>query len=169
MVLANSCYFLPSSFLPFFFLSFFWIITILMGKKWSSVKVSYIQFSSVQSLSRVRLFVTPWIAARQASLSITSSWSSPKLLSIKSVMPSSHLILCHPSTPALSTLSHASNLDRWSASHMIIYTFQRYPLKSPHPHLLPQSPKDCSLHLCLFCCFAYRVIVTIFLNSIYMH
>ena len=55
-----------------------------------------IGFSSVQLLSRVRLFATPWIAARQASLSITNSWSSPKLMCIVSVMPSSHLILCHP-------------------------------------------------------------------------
>ena len=55
-----------------------------------------IQFSSVQSLSRVWHFVTPWIAARQASLSITNSRSSPKLMSIESVMPSSHLILCRP-------------------------------------------------------------------------
>ena len=54
------------------------------------------RFSSVQSLSRVWLFVTPWTAARQASLSITNSWSSLKLMSIKSVMPSSHLILCRP-------------------------------------------------------------------------
>ena len=54
------------------------------------------QFSSVQSLSRVRLFVTPWIAARQASLSITNSWSLLKLMSIESMMPSSHLILCRP-------------------------------------------------------------------------
>ena len=53
-------------------------------------------FSSVQSLSRVRLFATPWITARQASLSITISRSSLKLTSIESVMPSSHLILCHP-------------------------------------------------------------------------
>ena len=53
-------------------------------------------FSSVQSLSRVRLFATPWIAARQASLSITISQSLLKLMSIKSVMPSSHLILCRP-------------------------------------------------------------------------
>ena len=61
-------------------------------------KVPYpsVQFSSVQSLSRVRLFATPWIAARQASLSITNSWSSPRLTSIEPVMPSSHLILCHP-------------------------------------------------------------------------
>ena len=54
------------------------------------------QFSSVQSLSCVWLFVVPWIAARQASLSITNSWSLFKLMSIESVMPSSHLILCHP-------------------------------------------------------------------------
>ena len=51
---------------------------------------------SIQSLSRVRLFETPWTAARQASLSITSFRSLPKLMSIESVMPSSHLILCHP-------------------------------------------------------------------------
>ena len=54
------------------------------------------QFSSVQLLSHVRLFATPWIAARQASLSITNSQSLLKLMSIESVMPSSHLILCHP-------------------------------------------------------------------------
>ena len=54
------------------------------------------QFSSVQSLSRVRLFATPRTAALQASLSITSSWSPPKPMSIVSVMPSNHLILCHP-------------------------------------------------------------------------
>ena len=53
-------------------------------------------FSSVQSLSRVQLFVTSWITAHQASLSITNSQSSPKLMSIESVMPSSHLILCRP-------------------------------------------------------------------------
>ena len=54
------------------------------------------QFNSVQSLSHVWLFETPWIATRQASLSITNSRSSIKLMSIESVMPSSHLILCHP-------------------------------------------------------------------------
>ena len=54
------------------------------------------QFSSVQSLNRVRLFVTPRTAARQASLSITNSWSLLKLMSIELVMPSNHLILCHP-------------------------------------------------------------------------
>ena len=60
------------------------------------IHLHILQFSSVQSLSHVRLFATPWIAACEASLSITNSWSSPKLMSIESVMPSSHLILCHP-------------------------------------------------------------------------
>ena len=55
-----------------------------------------VQFSSVQSLSYVRLFVTPWTAAHQASLSITNSRSLLKLMSIESVMASNHLILCHP-------------------------------------------------------------------------
>ena len=55
-----------------------------------------VQFSSVQSLSRVWLFATPWIAARQAPLSITNSRSSLRLTSIESMMPSSHLFLCHP-------------------------------------------------------------------------
>ena len=55
-----------------------------------------VQFSSVQSLSRVWLFATPWITACQAFLSITNSWSSLKLMPIESVMPSSHLIFCRP-------------------------------------------------------------------------
>ena len=54
-----------------------------------------INFSSVQSLSHVQLFATPWTTALQASLSITTSWSPPKPMSIESVMPSNHLILCH--------------------------------------------------------------------------
>ena len=62
----------------------------------SVVPFSKFIFSSVQSLSCVRLFVTPWIAARQASLSITNSWRSLRFMSIESVMPSSHLILCCP-------------------------------------------------------------------------
>ena len=55
-----------------------------------------VQFNSVQLLSHVWIFATPWTAARQAFLSITNSWSLVKLMSIKSVMPSNHLILCHP-------------------------------------------------------------------------
>ena len=81
---------------------------------------SSVQFSSVQSLSRVQLFATPCIAARQASLSITNSQSSPKPTSIKSVMPSSHLILCHPLLflppipPSIRVFSNESTLlMRW--------------------------------------------------------
>ena len=77
-------------------------------------------FSSVQLLSRVRLFATPWIAARQASLSITNSQSSLRLTSIESVMPSSHLILCHPHLflppipPSIRVFSNESTLHmRW--------------------------------------------------------
>ena len=76
--------------------------------------------SSVQPLSRVWLFATPWIAARQASLSITNSRSSLRLTSIKSVMPSSHLILCHPLLllspipPSIRVFSNESTLHmRW--------------------------------------------------------
>ena len=78
------------------------------------------QFSSVQSLSCVQFFVTPWITARQASLSITNSHSTLKLMSIKSVMPSSHLILCRPLLllppipPSLRVFSNESTLRmRW--------------------------------------------------------
>ena len=68
---------------------------------WSPSLISFLnysicQFSSVQSLSCVRLFVTPWTAARQATLSITNSLSLPKLICIESVIPSTHLILCRP-------------------------------------------------------------------------
>ena len=71
--------------------------------------------------------------------------------------------LGHPSAPAPSTLSHALDLDWWFISHLIIYMFQCHSPISSHPCPLPQSPKDCSVHLCLFCCLAYRVIVTTFL------
>ena len=77
--------------------------------------------SSVQSFSHIRLFVTPWTAACQASLSITNRWSLLKLMSIKSVMPSNHLILCHPLLlppsifPSIRVFSNESLLRiRWS-------------------------------------------------------
>ena len=79
-----------------------------------------VQFSSVQLLSRVRLFATPWTAAHQASLSITISQSSPKLTSIEPVMPSNHLILCcplfllPPIPPSIRVFSNESTLRmRW--------------------------------------------------------
>ena len=93
--------------------------------------LSQLQFSSVQSFSHVRLFVTQLIAARQASLPITNFWSSPKLMSIESVMPSSHLILCcpllllPPIPPTIRVFSNESALcmrwpKYWSFSFSII-------------------------------------------------
>ena len=75
----------------------------------------------------------------------------------------------HPSAPALSTLSHA-----WKPGLAIYFTYDHRHVSMlfsqiSHPCLLPQSPKVCSLYLCLFCCLTYRVITTIFLNSISMH
>ena len=84
-------------------------------------------------------------------------------------LPSHPIPLGHPSAPASSTLYYASHLDWRFISYMIIYTFKCHSPVSSHPHPLPQSPKDCSIHLCLFCYLEYRVIINIFLNSIYMH
>ena len=96
--------------------------------------------SSVQLLSRVQLFVTPRIAARQASLSITISWSSLKLMSIKSVMPSSHLILCRPLLllppipPSIRVFSNESTLHmRWPKYWR--FSFSIIPSKE-HPGLI---------------------------------
>ena len=81
--------------------------------------MQYFVFSSVQLLSYVQLFATPWTAARQASLFITNSWSLLKLMSIASVMPSNHLIFCHPLLlhsifPSIRVLSKESVLHiRW--------------------------------------------------------
>ena len=114
-----------------------------------------ITFSSVQCLSRVRLFETPWITARQASLSITNSQSSLKLMSIKSVMPYCHLILCRPLLllppipPSIGVFSNESTLHMmwpkyWSFSFSISPS-------NEHPGLIsfrmdwvgsPFSPRD---------------------------
>ena len=88
-----------------------WQPIMLKIERWQSLKELWIvphtsvQFSSIQSLSHVWLFATPWIAARQASLSITNSQSLLKLTSIESVMPSNHLILCRPLLLLLSICS----------------------------------------------------------------
>ena len=116
-------------FLTHFTLKFYFLTTKFLAehdafeqnssRKMSLIKSS-VQFSSVQLLSRVQLFVTPWIAARQTSLSITNSWSLHKLMSIELVMSSSHLILCHPLLllppipPSITVFSNESTLRiRW--------------------------------------------------------
>ena len=97
-------------------------------------------FSSVQLLSCVLLFATPWIAARQASLSITNSRSLPKLMSIKSVMPSNHLILCcpllllPPILPSIRVFSNESALHiRWPEYWS--FSFSNSP-SNEHPGLI---------------------------------
>ena len=92
----------------------------LASSPFGSVHFCSVHFSSVHSLSRVQLFATPWTAARQASLSITNSQSLLKLISIESVMPSNHLILCRPLLlppsifPSIRVFSNESALGiRW--------------------------------------------------------
>ena len=112
-------------------------------KKFSHIRlqlIRLIQFSSVQSLSCVRLFATPWITAHQASLSITNSQSSLKLMSIESVMPSSHLILSHPLLllppipPSIRVFSKESTLRmRWPKYWS--FSFSISPSKE-HPGLI---------------------------------
>ena len=80
--------------------------------------LSSVQFSSVQSLSHVYHFATPWTAAHQASLSITNSWSLPKTLSIESVMTSNHLILCPPLLLLPSTFPNIRVFSNESALHI---------------------------------------------------
>ena len=113
--------------------------SIVRGGSWTNTEplaphlkiVVCVLFSSVQSLSHVRLFATPWIAACQASLSITNSRSSLRLTSIESFMPSSHLILCRPLLflppipPSIRVFSSESTLrmrwpEYWSFSCSII-------------------------------------------------
>ena len=107
-----------------------------------------VQFSSVQSLSRVWLFATPWIAARQASLSITNSRSSPKPMSIELVMPSSHLIFCRPLfllppiPPSIRVFSNESTLHmRWPKYWS--FSFSIIPSKE-HPGLISLQAKGLS-------------------------
>ena len=116
---------------------FCWEFVMLSISHYRDARLS---ISSVQSLSRVRLFVTPWIAARQASLSVTNSWSSLRLTSIQSVMPFSHLILCRPLLllppipPSIRAFSNESTLPmRWPKYWS--FNFSIIPSKE-HPGLI---------------------------------
>ena len=122
-------------YLKFFVCSFF--VTVL---SFYFSPMGSVQFRWVQSLSCVRLFVTPWIAACQASLSITNFWSSLRFTSIESVMPSSHLILCRPLLllppipPSIRVFSNESTLCmRWPKYWS--FNFSIIPSKG-HPGLI---------------------------------
>ena len=86
----------------------------------------------------------------------TFTWISHRCTCVPHSDPPHSIPQGHPSAPALSILYHALNLDWWFVSHMILYMFQCHSPKSSHPRPLPQSPKDCSIHLCLFWCLVYR-------------
>ena len=120
------------------------------------------QFSSVQLLSRVQLFATPWTAACQASLSITISQSSLKLTSIESVMPSNHLILCHPlfllpSIPPSTESFPMSQLFAWGGQSTGVSALASSFQRTPRTDLLqnglvgsPWSPRDSQESLASF-------------------
>ena len=117
-----------------------WIYNYTWYDRLQIVEVLDQSIRSDQSLSRVRLFATPWIAARQASLSITNSWSSLKLMSSESVMPSSHLILCRlflllpPIPPKIRVFSNESTLHiKWLKYWS--FTFSISP-SNEHPGLI---------------------------------
>ena len=135
----------------FFFILFylFFLFLKIIYFNWRLMTLQYyIGFAIHQHESATGVHVFPILTPPPTSLPIPSLWVIP--------------------APAPSILYHASNLDWRFVSHMILYMFQCQSPHSSHPHPLPQNPKDCSIHLCLFCCLTYRVIVTIFLNSIYM-
>ena len=107
---------------------------------YAGLLVIQLQFSSVQSFSRIWLFVTPWTAAHQASLSITNSWNSAKLMSTESVMPSNHLILCRPHLllpsifPSIRVFSNESALCiRWPKYWSLSFNISR---SKEHPGLI---------------------------------
>ena len=105
---------------------------------WLCLLLSSVQFSSFQSLSHVRLFVTPWTEACQPSLSINNSQSPPKPMSIESVMPSNHLILCHPLLLLPSIFPSIRVFSNESALCLLLS-----PLPSTVSHLLYQIGWSC--------------------------
>ena len=142
------------------------VFLVISGLEWASLTHSNFIFFLFFKLEANYFTILYWFCR-------TSTWICNVCTHVPHPEPPSHhpphtISLGHPSAPAPIIRYHASNLDWWFVSHMILKKFQCHSPKSSHPLPLPQSPKDCSIHLCLFRCLTYRVIVTIFLNSIYM-
>ena len=105
--------------------------------------------------------------AKETHLKDEGKQSHIDIWKLKCKVKDKEVIIKAVRAPAPSIQYHASNLDWQFISHMVLYMFQCHPPKSSHPCPLAQSPKDCSMHLCLFCCLAYRIIITrvfLFLN-----
>ena len=121
---------------------------ILIYFNWRLITLQYfIGFAIHQHEATAGVHVFPILNPPPTSLPVPSLWVNP----------------VHQ--PEASCILHRA----WTGnSFLILYMFQCHSPKSSHPLPLPRSPKDCSIHLCLFCCLAYRVIITIFLHSIYL-
>ena len=159
-----------------------WISLHSMGfsRVLSNTTVQKRQFFSAQLSSQSNSHIHTWLLENHSHYFTilywfchTSTWIFHRYTRVpqpepSSLLPPRTIPLGHPSAPAPSILYPASNLDWRFVSYMILYMFQCHSPKSSHPLPLPQSPKACSIHLCLFCCLTYRVIIIIFLNSIYM-
>ena len=151
---------------------------------WQTNYVS-VQFSSVHSLSHVRLFATPWIGARQASLSITNSRSSLRLTSIESVMPSSLLILGRPLLllpsipPSIRVFSNESNLHmrcpKYWSFHFNIIPSKEIPglvcicqSQSPSLSFLPFNPLPCNCKFSFYICNSVYIVDKFICNFFFL-
>ena len=141
-----------------FYNNFWWVNTLLYNRGIMHFFNFYFSFILLYNT----VLVLPYTDMNPPRVYMSSQTWTP------SHLPPHITSLDHPWAPAPSILYPPSNTDWWFVSSMIVNMFQCHSPKSSHPLPLPQSPKVCSIHLCLFCCLAYRVIVTIFLNSIYM-
>ena len=130
--------------------SFYFFKYMFIYFNWRLITLQHcISFAIHQHESTTGIHVFPILKPPPSSLPVPSLW----------------VISVHQ--PQASCIVHQT----WTGDSfriLILYMFQCHSPKSSYPLPFPQSPKDCSIYLCLFCCFAYRVIVTIFLNSIYM-
>ena len=136
----------------------FLMMAILTGVRWYLI-VGFYLFIFYVILLYNTLLVLPYIDMNPPQVYMSSQSWTP--------LPPPTLYHLSGSSPCTSPKHPVSCIDWWFVSYLLVYMFQCHSPKSSHPLPLPQSPKVRSIHLCLFCCLAYRVII-IFLNSVYM-